>query len=186
MVVAGLRLPFSLRLWGLGCWSAWLGLVAALMVPPGPGRALAGYASPLSEEVIAVSAQVFCPKCGSSCPASDDYCRKCGAQLPRISCPKCGATTPASGKYCGTCGEELPEVKVVGRRQPVGRIIKYMARGLLLWFVSYWLLAAASVVILLIAGYQGGSAGVDGLRCVLILVAAGLAYLWERYLDRDK
>lgn len=68
----------------------------------------------------------------------------------------------------------------------MGRIIRYMARGLLLWFVCYWVLALAAVILFLLVGDMGFEVDVNGLRCLLILVAAPLAYLWEKYLDRDK
>lgn len=55
-----------------------------------------------------------CLRCESENPASNRFCRACGAPLGLI-CAQCGSHNDRASKYCGSCGRALAEPAAAAR-----------------------------------------------------------------------
>ncbi|MCI4323290.1 MAG: zinc ribbon domain-containing protein [Thermoplasmata archaeon] len=49
-------------------------------------------------------AAIPCPQCGKPVPATDRFCRACGATTDVARCPRCRATLLPNDAFCGACG----------------------------------------------------------------------------------
>ncbi|MFQ6060307.1 MAG: zinc ribbon domain-containing protein [Thermoplasmata archaeon] len=64
------------------------------------------------EEVIEVTEEQLknrCVGCGEFLIIGDNFCRKCGAKIPKaIECEKCGKLAEIDDNFCRKCGAKLP------------------------------------------------------------------------------
>ena len=66
------------------------------------------------ENVVDVSSNVTCTKCGSFVPEGVNFCQECGTKVERIQqqsnvCKECGTQLPDNVLFCPTCGQKAEQ-----------------------------------------------------------------------------
>lgn len=60
------------------------------------------------EEPMRPPAEAACGSCGRPVDESDNFCRKCGAEIIRVpKCPSCGLEVDENDAFCRRCGAKL-------------------------------------------------------------------------------
>lgn len=75
----------------------------------------------MSERTI--MSTVVCPKCSHSNPATNEFCRECGASL-QCDCPSCLRRVSLAERFCGSCGTNLQAFREKEERQVEERFAK--------------------------------------------------------------
>ena len=98
---------------------------AAIAYPLLPGRAPAPPVPVVTDREIAHTVSELrrsrrrggtaCPACGHGYQAGDQFCVRCGGELPQgqaaagPACPSCGASLHGDEQFCAKCGQALAE-----------------------------------------------------------------------------